>query len=647
MGFKNKKNRVHPTGNNKKQQRKERKRRRLARLVQRIIPFSCCTGDGVPKNVVCPDTYLKSDKCITNTVITPELTPTSVSPKISPQLKRSASAQSSASKASSRSIKAESPIATTATTATPLVSTESSRSSIVESPPHVTRFCLVPSTGSSSDDDSDGADHVEFNPQPPLKKYPLRQSPQKMASIAGSSKCNEHPNPPKIKQTAAAKSCLSTNYQPAFVDLRDELLFPHATTIPSTRPPTYQRSHYSQLNARAFKSDSEESLTLTEKKSVSSDEFADCFEPQKTVSGIRQQKEEPHEEPSGDDVTAPEKQKTYSREHLDLQNKQVEVSVEQICHREEEEEEEAQVEKTEAQVEAEEEAQVEVEAQDEAEESTIPVNPPNNSEGQSSDSEEELGFFPGEEHIFLPLIKTSVTGLRGWLLTLGIHQHAIQPDPPFSIKEGDKIMSCAINHTLLGISFYVNGFQNGFTFRGESCPYSLDCMFRSAIQNGNTTHLKNFPQDRFLDAIEALKTVKNGTNDAWVLEWDIDSILAPYREMGIELPEQDQPTGLPMEMIRPQTEESSLAYHVTQLDVDACEALLYTFNSYFMVFVPSTDGRVFLLDDHPHKQMEGGAIVLVCPNTTEHVQDMLNRYHFEYFKSPFNLGQGTKFSFRC
>ncbi|PIK51099.1 hypothetical protein BSL78_12011 [Apostichopus japonicus] len=215
----------------------------------------------------------------------------------------------------------------------------------------------------------------------------------------------------------------------------------------------------------------------------------------------------------------------------------------------------------------------------------------------------ELGFFPGEEHIFLPLIKTSVTGLRGWLLTLGIHQHAIQPDPPFSIKE--------------------------------------------AIQNGNTTHLKNFPQDRFLDAIEALKTVKNGTNDAWVLEWDIDSILAPYREMGIELPEQDQPTGLPMEMIRPQTEESSLAYHVTQLDVDACEALLYTFNSYFMVFVPSTDGRVFLLDDHPHKQMEGGAIVLVCPNTTEHVQDMLNRYHFEYFKSPFNLGQGTKFSFRC
>ncbi|PIK51102.1 hypothetical protein BSL78_12014 [Apostichopus japonicus] len=294
------KNRVHPTGNNKKQQRKDRKRRRLARLVQRINPFSCCTGDGVPKNVVCPETYLKSDKCITNKVITPDLTPTSVSPKISPQIKRSASAQSSASKASSRSNMAESPIATTATTATPLVSTETSRSSIVESPPRVTRFCLCSSTGSSSDDDSDGADDVEFNPQPSPKKYTLRQSPQKLASIVGSS-----------------------------------------------RPPTYQRSHYSQLNARAFKSDSEESLTVTGKKSVSSDEFADCFEPQKTESGIRQQKEEPHEEPSGDDVTAPEKQKTYTREHLDLQNEQVEVSVEQICtDREEEEEEEEEEERS-------------------------------------------------------------------------------------------------------------------------------------------------------------------------------------------------------------------------------------------------------------------------------------------------------------
>ncbi|PIK51098.1 hypothetical protein BSL78_12010 [Apostichopus japonicus] len=63
MGFKNKKNRVHPTGNNKKQQRKERKRRRLARLIQRINPFSCCTGDGVPKNVDNQEPCVVEDGC--------------------------------------------------------------------------------------------------------------------------------------------------------------------------------------------------------------------------------------------------------------------------------------------------------------------------------------------------------------------------------------------------------------------------------------------------------------------------------------------------------------------------------------------------------------------------------------------------------
>lgn len=62
MGFKPKKNRVHPIGNKKKQQRKERKRRKLARFVQKIFPFSCCTGDKESDNAVCPETYTICDE---------------------------------------------------------------------------------------------------------------------------------------------------------------------------------------------------------------------------------------------------------------------------------------------------------------------------------------------------------------------------------------------------------------------------------------------------------------------------------------------------------------------------------------------------------------------------------------------------------
>lgn len=260
-----------------------------------------------------------------------------------------------------------------------------------------------------------------------------------------------------------------------------------------------------------------------------------------------------------------------------------------------------------------------------------------------SSSFQDVEYFPGEEERYLPLIKTSLRCLRGWLLPISIQQCTVQPEPPALLEDDKPIKSCAINHTLLAISYYSNNLQSGISFRGEQCPYFLDAMFRSVIENGNTVHLENYAHQHKVRAVQAFTLLKT-KYDAWNLEWDTSSTLN-HKPVSTLSTTEDISDGVPMEIYCPQSTELSLAYHISKIDVDACEALLYTFNGQSMVFVPTGDGRILLMDQHAHYDMDGGAIVAVCPNSITPIQDMLNDYRLEYHKSNNKMGRGMKFSY--
>ncbi|KAJ8040164.1 hypothetical protein HOLleu_14384 [Holothuria leucospilota] len=252
-----------------------------------------------------------------------------------------------------------------------------------------------------------------------------------------------------------------------------------------------------------------------------------------------------------------------------------------------------------------------------------------------------------DEHDYFPLIPTSKTGLRGWLLDRRIHQFNIAPiDQKQRLpRGGNGIMSCAINHILLASDYYRRNMQDGSIFDSyDEIVYIRKRIF-STIAKGNQIHINHFAKGDFLEATEALSILRD-KGYCPELRWNEMSVMdiAIAESMGVENDNVSLPASLDLEITAPSSDESSLAKYVGELDVDKKEALIYVFNSSFMLFVPTEDGRVLLFDVHPHMTLNGGAIILVSPMNREDIQAMLTKYHTEHFQgSEYTLGQGTIF----
>ncbi|PIK40921.1 hypothetical protein BSL78_22235 [Apostichopus japonicus] len=389
-------------------------------------------------------------------------------------------------------------------------------------------------------------------------------------------------------------------------------------------------------------------------KSVSSHEYFDAVEPIDSEAGSPKPRDHTDNSSSDEYVTAsedeePPKEKTVCTvEKLDCAKEQADTPREEVQSEGGQplvQEEQSRVEEEQSRVQEEQSRVQEEQSRVEEQQSHVEEEQPSNSDSQNQEDDEEEEEEPLNYDDFFPPITRSKCGLRGWIFPRGVTQFHIQPEGPHRFHKFHNIMSCGIIHTMWAVAFYVNSLEGGELFRGAICPDGVEWMLRSVIKKGNTAHLENYRPQRFLTAIEAFNVVRRKCKSG-MLNWDMESILAPYKALGIDLPKGDQPTGISMEFITPQSDESALAHHVAQLKVEDGDALLYCFSGNFIVFVPTGDGRILLMDEHPHVELKAGAIILVCSRTREDIQDMLNRYYKEHFNSSFNLGQGTKFSFQ-
>ena len=203
---------------------------------------------------------------------------------------------------------------------------------------------------------------------------------------------------------------------------------------------------------------------------------------------------------------------------------------------------------------------------------------------------------------------------NGWIFSRETSQYS------YNLNGARNIRSCVLNHALLGITFYQFQLESGEKFHNDIpvCKPHIVNWLRGMLSMGNKlqwTKLGRHKPPSF--PVEAFQILKN-TYDLNKMSWSY---------LGSR--ERNDPLTSSKSVSNVGTTPSSdkLRYCLVELDPAQSQSLLFCFDETAIVFLPTKDNHILLIDAHSHTHMNGGALILQCEKRAADIEAMLEDYY--------------------
>lgn len=203
---------------------------------------------------------------------------------------------------------------------------------------------------------------------------------------------------------------------------------------------------------------------------------------------------------------------------------------------------------------------------------------------------------------------------NGWIFSRDTSQYS------YNLNGALKIKSSIINHALLGITFYQFGLQTGEKFTGD-VPVStahIPNWLRGMLSMGNKL------QGKFLGR----HTAPSSTDEALdILKFTCDLKNFSWSHVTEVIKSKNTPTfENHVSLVNSGHGDGAIRNYLLKLAPSKHESLLFCQKDKSVVFLPTEDNHILLIDAHSHTHMNGGALILRSQQRAVDIDDMLMDY---------------------